>query len=61
METFRAVMVRRTSDKDGESRLTFAIPASDSQSVDAVAKQVGEILMVTVIREAELSAPVTEG
>ena len=60
MVTFKAVMVRRTSDKDGESRLTFAVPASDCDAVDSVGRQVGEILIVTVIREKELEDTVQE-
>lgn len=51
--TFRAILKRRTSDKDGAGTVTFDYPASEITEVDAVGKMVNEVLYVTVMREQE--------
>jgi hypothetical protein len=46
--TFQAILKKRTSDADGQSVITFTIPASDYDASSHVGKLVSQALYVTV-------------
>jgi hypothetical protein len=54
--TFQAFLKKRTSDADGQSIVTFVIPASDYDASSQVGKLVSQALYVTVTTAQEVAA-----